>query len=322
MISIVVCSRDASLAKDLERSIVETIGIEFELILIDNSLNKYNIFQAYNEGVERSSGDILCFSHEDVRFHTQDWGHKVVSHFQDADLGMIGVIGGTALPKVPAPWWNSQLINIHLYNIIQQHGNRKPVETPFKKIINEGLTRDYKNPNPERIIQEAVAIDGMWFCIRKDLFKFIKFDEQTYPGFHCYDIDTSLQVGQYKKVAVVYDILIEHFSLGTLSEGWFKASIAFNKKWQSTLPKIVNTYNEKLYNHYEILNLITFAYWMQSAKFKDSFVSKTIREYLNFIKKEDSKEYYILKYWARYGYQTTRGLMKIVKLFKSYKQYA
>ncbi|MCJ8166335.1 glycosyltransferase family protein [Pontibacter sp. E15-1] len=317
MISIVVCSRSKVLLENLKNDIEHSIGVQYELIVIDNSNNEYDIFKAYNLGVHQCKGNIICFSHEDVKFHSKNWGQKVHNHFKDDDVGMIGVVGCTALPKVPAPWWNNQMINYHLINLIQCWGDRQIPDGGYRKTFCEGKTIDYNNPEPKINLHEAVTLDGLWFCIRKDLFSNISFDELTCPGFHCYDIDISLQVGQFKKVAVVYDILIEHFSLGTLSQGWFLASLAFNKKWEGSLPKVLNNYDKQTYIQYEIECLLTFAYWMQSANFNDALIKETIKYYLILIERNNSLEYSILKRWSKYGYTLTRFIIKINKVLNS-----
>ena len=77
MLSLIICSRTPKISEELEKNIADTIGCEYELVVIDNSLNKYSIFSAYNEGVKRSIGDILCFMHEDILYKTINWGQQV-----------------------------------------------------------------------------------------------------------------------------------------------------------------------------------------------------------------------------------------------------
>ncbi len=45
MISIIICSRGEKISTLLEQNIQNTIGTQFEIILIDNSENKYFITQ-------------------------------------------------------------------------------------------------------------------------------------------------------------------------------------------------------------------------------------------------------------------------------------
>jgi hypothetical protein len=52
------------------------------LIVIDNSENAYSILEAYNLGIEISKGDFLCLIHDDVLFHTKNWGSIVQDVFE------------------------------------------------------------------------------------------------------------------------------------------------------------------------------------------------------------------------------------------------
>ena len=51
MISIIICSRFQSISKELKDNIENTVGVVHEIICIDNSKSQYDIFSAYNEGV-------------------------------------------------------------------------------------------------------------------------------------------------------------------------------------------------------------------------------------------------------------------------------
>ena len=66
MISIIICSRDKSISEELSTNISETINHDYELIVIDNSKNKYSIFEAYNSGIKKSKGLYWCFIHDDI----------------------------------------------------------------------------------------------------------------------------------------------------------------------------------------------------------------------------------------------------------------
>lgn len=60
MISIIICNRKKVLDPKLENNIKSTIGIEYEIINIDNSDNRYNIFQAYNKGIQNPNIHIFA----------------------------------------------------------------------------------------------------------------------------------------------------------------------------------------------------------------------------------------------------------------------
>ena len=102
MISIITCSRENAILAKVKQNISETVGREFELIVIDNSENRYSIFEAYNEGVRQAKGNLLCFMHEDVLYRSKDWGGVMERHFQeDERMGLIGFSGSHFLPDTP-----------------------------------------------------------------------------------------------------------------------------------------------------------------------------------------------------------------------------
>ena len=132
MISCIICSRQLDISAELKENIASTIGCEYELVVIDNSKNEYSIFSAYNEGVRRAKGDILCFMHEDILYHTQGWGKIISNILQDKTIGQIGVAGSHFMPKAPMYWWSSPYIS--QYNLENDHGNQKKNATEMHMI--------------------------------------------------------------------------------------------------------------------------------------------------------------------------------------------
>jgi len=226
MISLIICSRNSDISQNLKQNIQNTIGLEYELIVIDNSANRYSIFSAYNEGVRRAKYPYLCFMHDDILYHTQDWGKMVINHFKTENIGIIGVVGSHFMPSTPASWPSTQVYSI---NILQRSS------------IN-GITTTKHVTELEHldgVSAEVVALDGVWFCIAKDLFSIISFDDKTFKSFHFYDLDICFQARSAGyKVLVVSDILIEHFSGGCFNHVWFDNCIIFHNKWRKNLPQI------------------------------------------------------------------------------------
>lgn len=228
MISIVVCHRNNKLLEQLKQNVVETIGIIFEFVIIDNSNNTLSIFQAYNQGIKQSKGDIICFAHEDIIFHTQDWGIKVDEHFQNPDVGIIGVLGTHFMPKCPSYWFFSNMIT---ENFIQN----KLVDG---KIIQHIVKHQEYIKNEKSI--EAVAVDGLWFCIPRKIFDYIKFDSLNFKGFHGYDMDICFQIREIRKqVRIISDIIIEHKNYNGIVAGnsWVESLKVLNEKWKYSLPQ-------------------------------------------------------------------------------------
>ena len=229
MISIVICSRKPDISAELRQNIAETIGCEYELFVIDNSSNQYSIFQAYNEGVKRSTGEVLCFMHDDVLFRSSNWGDTIKTHFQEKEsVGVIGFAGAHFLPDMPMYWDESPLISE--YNLTTRKGQ---TEQCFSLEHFGG-----------KALAEVAVADGMCLFVRKSLFDRIAFDEATYQGFHLYDMDISMQVRKAGyKVCVCNDVLVEHFyEFNPNKAGYdlFELNLQkFYDKWSSQLPLAV-----------------------------------------------------------------------------------
>lgn len=219
MISIIICSRYKNISSQLNDNIFNSIGIEYELITIDNSANSLSIFQAYNKGISIAKYDFLCFIHEDILFYTQNWGQNIIKHLSNPKIGVVGVAGGPYVSTIPGQWSDPVTIK----NIIQFNKKRKT-----------SLHLTEPNDNFEPL--EAMVVDGVFMAFRNSIFKEISFDENL-GGFHGYDYDICLQAVNKGYVnIVVFDILIEHFSEGNKNKDYYKNIIEIYAKWTNLLP--------------------------------------------------------------------------------------
>lgn len=225
MISIIICSQYSALDPALLQNIKETIGVDYEVIHIDNSAKKYNIFQAFNLGVEQAKGEILCFMHEDVLFYTQDWGIKVENHMQDESMGALGVAGGHHVAK-EMDW---RFYGFGHANLVQLASTIEEKPHYYQLFAHK--------PQENSIATQVAVLDGVWMCIRRNLFNEIRFDDSTFHDFHLYDSDICMQVNMAGKyVYVCTDILLEHASVGTFSPSFMDSLELFFKKWDHVLP--------------------------------------------------------------------------------------
>lgn len=220
MLSIIICSRTQAISKDLSENIKKTVGCDYELVVIDNSEHTYCIFEAYNLGIERSKGDYLCFMHDDILFHTQDWGSVIRNIFgKDQKIGLIGVAGAKYKTKMPSTWW----------------------DTPEKlKVMN--LIQHFKNGNIENqsfgfnsnSLQEVVTIDGVFMALRKQTN--IVFSSYL-KGFHNYDMNLCFECNKIGyKIVVTNEILLEHFSTGTIDNAWVDSTYTIHSVYNNMLP--------------------------------------------------------------------------------------
>ena len=221
MLSIIVCSRNSKLKPDFTNNINNTIGIDYELICIDNSENKYTIFSAYNEGLKQTKYKNLCFLHDDVYFETPDWGKKIMIHLSTPNVGLLGMAGGDAAFRVPYDWTAlNPSVNIQheVKNIV---GSTELIFAP----------KNYANA-----LRSVVMLDGVMLCAKREVFEIIKFDESL-GSFHGYDFDISLQstFAGYNNY-VMYDISLIHFSHGIMDATYFQTMVNVFKKWEKHLP--------------------------------------------------------------------------------------
>jgi glycosyltransferase involved in cell wall biosynthesis len=199
------------------------VGCDYELVVIDNSENKYSIFEAYNLGIERSKGGYLCFVHDDILFHTENWGQIVENIFEsDTTIGLLGIAGAKSKTKMPSAWWDC--LGDQIAISIIQHSKIKGKE--IEKLIygfEEGITE-----------VEVVFIDGVFMAMRKD--NRIRFNNFI-TGFHNYDLNISLEYKKYNyKILVTNKILIEHFSIGNINQEWITSAFEFHNIYKNSLP--------------------------------------------------------------------------------------
>lgn len=229
MLSIITCSRRPVPNESLVNNLKNTVGLEYELISIDNSKNEYSIFSAYNKGIDLSKYEHLCFIHDDVDFKTQDWGQKVVKHLQIPDSGIFGVAGGDIMSRVPNDW---ATLNPCAYMIYGQTATQDEEMVVFPNDYNQST-------------KSVLMLDGVFLFARKELFKTISFDE-SFNGFHGYDYDISLQshVAGYTNY-VIYDILLEHYSRGVMGHSYFSAQLKLHQKWGKYLPLFNRSFDQR-----------------------------------------------------------------------------
>lgn len=221
MISIIICSSKPSFLEELKKNIQRTIGIIFEIISIDNSGNSYSISEAYNIGIDKARFEFLLFLHEDIFFHSDNWGKCVVDLFlKSKDIGLIGVAGAKFKTRAPSLW-----TNVSRNNWVMYLNQRLP---------DGSITLNSSEWTSGQKIDEVKVIDGVFMATRKNIN--FRFDEKM-PGFHCYDTYLSMIVSiSGLRTVVTNQVLIEHFSNGKQDKEWVKAASYFHQKYKQHLP--------------------------------------------------------------------------------------
>ncbi len=257
MISIIICSVNKALLHRITENIKDTIGVPFEMIAIDNSVNKDGICKVYNEGGKRAKFPVLCFVHEDVLFETLQWGERLIKHLSDNKVGLTGLAGGDARSVIPSSW-STPFQSVEV-NIVQHHKKGKSISYPI-----------LKTAGGPGMLKPVTSLDGVMLCTKKEVFDQFKFDEDLLKGFHGYDMDYSLQVLSKYQVAVMFDILAHHYSEGILNREWMDSAILISRKWKQVLPVSVRSLTAKE---------LTFFHWKSMQVFLQNLVELDYRYY-------------------------------------------
>jgi hypothetical protein len=226
MISIIILSyRKAFLDKVLE-SIGQTVGVEYETIILDNQNSQYSICSAYNEGIKRSQYPYYCFVHEDVIFKSNNWGAELINDLkQNQNLGMIGVMGAQFKSKYATGWYNPLNNCKYLVGNIFQGKNSDSV-VHFMDYSPQGPIKD-----------TVVCLDGVFLFSKREVFEQCSFDESMLDGYHGYDLDISLQIlSKGYKLMVNKSIYLFHYSTGSADVAWERYNLLISDKWHNFLP--------------------------------------------------------------------------------------
>jgi len=236
MISIIVSSYKEDFFSKLEASIDTTIGLKYEIIKITNH-GLMGICEAYNVGISRAKYEVIVFCHEDIIFRTMNWGAELIKIINsDLKIGLVGLAGNRIKTSVPSGWHCSNDKYL-AYNFIQSDYKNK-TETIY-----------YCNVDK---ITEVAVVDGFFMVSKKNVLKKYHFDSELLKGFHGYDLDISLAIGQEFKIVISHNIKVEHFSVGNPDKYWFNDMIKVHSKYSQLLP--VNT-NSLDIRYIEFINL-------------------------------------------------------------------
>src|SRR3989344_149075 len=223
-ISFIICSRDPGLLDELKKNINEKIDhlADYEIIAISNQNNAYSIASAYNKGIAAAKYNLLCFIHEDVRFITDDFGAILIKKFENPEIAAVGVAGSTLLPETGS--WFSLARPFVQGQVVHKLPNKEQLDR-------YGVIRQDT---------DVVVLDGLFIVVRKEIAQSTKFDEETFDGFHFYDIDFTLRIAQKHKIIVTYDILLQHFSGGKFDESWTRYRERLIHKYKLPYTKLQN----------------------------------------------------------------------------------
>lgn len=270
MISVVVCSINEFLFNRFSASLAKTIGVNYEIIRIENQKDKLSIARAYNKGASQASYNFLVFVHEDVVFHSDDWGWQLLSRFESlSNPGVLGIAGSNYLPISPSYWWIPDASR-RFCNYLDNHESGK---------IGEGKSRFSGHTDPVKVY----LLDGMFLAIKKEVFEKINFNESL-EGYHGYDTSICLRSAIEFQNYFIPDILIEHFSPGKPDAIWlFNTVNSYSQKDKISNQVMIDRQLEIRSYHLFLNHLRKFApAWTYQRKQSLIYLKKISSKFISF----------------------------------------
>jgi hypothetical protein len=221
MISVISLCRHPESNAVQKGNIAKTVGTAYEYLVIDGSRGPYRVAPAYNWAIGQMKGDIAVFLHDDCYFMNMNWGPALEAKFAaDPSLGVAGVAGTQHLFADKSSW--------------------TAAGRPFVKgrIVYHLQNGDFFAAvfSNEKGDHEVVACDGSCMAVRAEVFRAIRFDEQTFTGAHFYDIDFCLQLQGRNRLVVTSDMTVKKRSQPVFDDEWKKAGELFLQKHSKNLP--------------------------------------------------------------------------------------
>ena len=177
----------------------------------------HSMYEGYGRGFASSRGEIVAFSHDDIRFAVPDFAARLARAMETSD--MVGVAGTTRVTG-PALLWAG---HPHLFGTIAQKSDE---ESDY-----EFMAMSLEGPR----IAAAQGLDGVFIAVRRDWVARVGFDPVLFNGFHFYDLDFSYRAHLAgARVTIAGDLALIHRSRGQYDERWTEAQDSFERKFPAS----------------------------------------------------------------------------------------
>ena len=195
-VSIIICSADDRKFKTVSSAYSSLFeAVPHEIIRIGDARS---LTEGYNRGMDRSRGELLVFSHDDVRPVNTDFAFRLIAHMEHCEL--LGVAGTTSL--CGAGWTMAGWP--FLAGQVGMDGSEQ----------GSIAVTSYAHAQAS-LVAGMQALDGLLLAARRGVAMKHRFDADTFDGWHMYDLDFSFRVAKAGHVvAVANDLLVVHNSPG------------------------------------------------------------------------------------------------------------
>jgi glycosyltransferase involved in cell wall biosynthesis len=178
-----------------------------------------SLAEGYNRGMAQSTGDILCFSHDDILILDPDFAEKISERLQIYDI--LGFAGTTRL--VAGGWIGAGALRGAVAHAVPR----------------KNFSLDVFGVGDWPVSGDIQAIDGLLMIATRAAAQATGFDAITFDGFHHYDLDFSFSAYLAgRKLGVCCDIPIIHASTGNFNHQWQQYSVRFLQKYAGKLEPI------------------------------------------------------------------------------------
>jgi hypothetical protein len=191
----------------LENYLLESLKIQkevdYELILIDNTNNKFKTASsALNYGGKKAKGDFLIFVHQDISFEKEYTLKNFIEKlylYPNSIIGVAGRLKEGVITKI-------------------KHGKKKTFA---------GKINNFES-------QEVQTVDECLFSIPKKVFRKSYFNEKIINGWHLYSVEYCIRI----KSKGIRTFVVDVENIYHLSPGY-----SMNNEYYKILKKIVKQYN-------------------------------------------------------------------------------
>jgi|SRR5271170_860955 len=205
MFSVIICSNDPAKFAQIQKHFQELFGNQpYELIGVHDAKS---LCEGYNRGFAQAEGDFIIFCHDDIEFISpQDWLVRLKKHLMQFDV--VGVAGTVKLTY--AGWYFAGLP--YIFGQVAHTSGTANWPEPYRLEI-------FSTPGPA--VGGIQAMDGLFIAVRRRVLELVAFDEATFDGFHCYDVDFTFSAHLAGfQLGVACDLPVIHRSAGNINEDW------------------------------------------------------------------------------------------------------
>lgn len=197
-VTVIVCSIDAFKSQRIVESYERAFaGVTHDIVLLRDARS---LAEAYNRGIALTRSDIVILSHDDIDLPSPSFAARLLAHLAEFDA--VGVVGSTRIAG-PTPLWAG---HPHLRGWIAHRSE-------------DGLRPGVLHADP--CAPGIAVLDGVLLAARRRVLEGVPFDEQTFDGFHGYDLDWSVRAAHRGyRLAAAGDLGVIHASRGRYDTAW------------------------------------------------------------------------------------------------------